>query len=207
MKGLVDTSILLKSVLNKEFGLKDSSLLSHVMIHELENYHKLPLITDEEMNILSTYKQKEDIIKNAIKAGKSLGIEEIKIGCLAAVEKINSKIQSTIDAKKLQYAFEEGKFGDKVIVEGPIAFDLAISKQSCKIKEFKGKVAGDCDILLVPSIEVGNIVSKALTYMSNSKSAGIIMGAKVPIVLTSRSDTSESKLYSIIYGALISKHI
>ena len=205
MKGLLDTSVFLKAVLNKEFGLKQDRLLSHVMIYEIENYHKLLLITDGGMNINPTYEQKEDIIKNSIQAARILGIDEIKIACLAAVEKVNSKMPATIDARKLQEASQNGKFGERVIVEGPMAFDLAVSRHSSEIKGFKGNVAGDADIILVPFIEVGNALGKSLTYMSKSKSAGIVMGAKTPIVLTSRADSSQSKLYSIIYGALISK--
>lgn len=206
MKGLLDTSILLKEVLNKEYGLKKDGLLSHVMIYELEKYHKLLLITDGGMNISPDYEQKEQIIKNAIDAAKALEANEVKVACLAAVEKINPKMQATIDANKLQEACKKGKFGENIIVEGPIAFDLAISKHSSEIKGYSGKVSGDADIILVPVIEVGNALGKALTYMSNSKSAGVIMGAKVPIVLTSRADSSQSKLYSIVYGALISKN-
>lgn len=205
MKGLLDTSVFLKAVLNKEFGLKQDRLLSHVMIYEIENYHKLLLITDAGMNIKPTYEQKEDIIKNSIQAARVLGIDEIKIACLAAVEKVNSKMPATIDARKLQEASQNGKFGEDVIVEGPMAFDLAVSKHSSEIKGFNGNVAGDADIIVVPFIEVGNALGKSLTYMSKSKSAGIVMGAKTPIVLTSRADSSQSKLYSIIYGALISK--
>ena len=205
MKGLLDTSVFLKAVLNKEFGLKQDRLLSHVMIYEIENYHKLLLITDAGMNIKPTYEQKEDIIKNSIQAARVLGIDEIKIACLAAVEKVNSKMPATIDARKLKDASQNGKFGEDVIVEGPMAFDLAVSKHSSEIKGFNGNVAGDADIIVVPFIEVGNALGKSLTYMSKSKSAGIVMGAKTPIVLTSRADSSQSKLYSIIYGALISK--
>ena len=136
---------------------------------------------------------------------KSLGIEEIKVACLAAKEKVNPKMQATIDAYKLQEACENGIFGKNVIVEGPLAFDLAISNQSSEIKGFKSKVSGDVDIIIIPTIEVGNALGKSFTYMAKSKSAGVIMGAKVPIVLASRADSSESKLYSIVYGALISK--
>ncbi|MGL5693930.1 MAG: bifunctional enoyl-CoA hydratase/phosphate acetyltransferase [Peptostreptococcaceae bacterium] len=207
MKGLLDTSILLKEVLNKEYGLKKDGLLSHVMIYELEKYHKLLLITDGGMNITPNYEQKEEIIKNAINAAKSLEIDEVKVACLAAVEKVNSKMQATIDGIRLQEACNEGKFGDNVIVEGPMAFDLAISKHSSEVKGFNGRVAGDADVILVPIIEVGNALGKSLTYMANSKSAGVVMGAKVPIVLTSRADSSQAKLYSIVYGALISKNI
>lgn len=207
MKGLLDTSILLKAVLNKEYGLKKEGLLSHVMIHEVESYHKLLLISDGGMNISPNYEQKEGIIKNAILVAKSLGIEEIKVACIAAVEKINPKMQATIDAHKLQEACENCLFGKNVIVEGPLAFDLAVSSHASEVKGLKSIVSGDVDIIITPTIEVGNALGKSLTYMTKSKSAGVIMGASVPIVLTSRADSSESKLYSIIYGALISKNI
>ncbi|MEF9991202.1 MAG: bifunctional enoyl-CoA hydratase/phosphate acetyltransferase [Romboutsia sp.] len=206
MKGLLDTSILLKSVLNKDYGLRTDSLLSHVMIYEMRSYHKLLLLTDGGMNIEPSYEQKEKILKNAIEASKPLGIENLKIACITAKEKINSKMQATLDAGLLKKACEEGKFGENVVVEGPIAFDLAVSEKACKIKGYSSPVSGDADVLLVPTIEVGNGIGKSFTYMANAKSAGIIMGAKAPIVLVSRSDSYESKLYSIAYGALISKN-
>jgi phosphate butyryltransferase len=207
MKGLLDTAVLLKEVLNKDYGLRTDSLLSHVMIYELEKYHKLLLLTDGGMNIAPDYEQKEKILKNSIQAAKSLGIKTVKVACLAAKEKVNPKMQTTVDADLLQKACEGGKFGENVIVEGPLAFDLAVSKEASEIKGFKSEISGDVDILVVPTIEVGNGIGKAFTYMTNSKSAGIIMGAKAPIVLVSRADSHESKLYSIAYGALIAKNI
>lgn len=205
MKGILDTSVLLKAVLNKEYGLRTDSLLSHVMIYEMEKYHKLLLLTDGGMNIAPDYNQKEKILKNAIQAAKSLGLDEVKVACLAAKEKVNSKMQATVDADMLSKACDEGKFGSNVIVEGPLAFDLAVSKEASEVKKFKSRVSGDVDILMVPTIEVGNGIGKSFTYMANSKSAGIIMGAKAPVVLVSRADTHESKLYSIAYGALVAK--
>ncbi|MGL6106716.1 bifunctional enoyl-CoA hydratase/phosphate acetyltransferase [Romboutsia sp.] len=205
MKGILDTSILLKAVLDKEYGLRTDSLLSHVMVYQLKNYHKLLILTDGGMNISPTYEQKEKILKNAIQAAQSLGIDTVKVACLAAKEKVNPKMEATVDADKLQKACEEGNFGENVIVEGPLAFDLAVSKQASEIKGFKSKISGDVDILLAPNIEVGNGIGKAFTYMANAKSAGIIMGAKAPIVLVSRADSHESKLYSIAYGAVIAK--
>lgn len=206
MKGLLDTSIILKEVLNKEYGLRTDSLLSHVMIYEVPNYHKLLILTDGGMNIDPDVPQKKKIIENAIKAGKSLGIDTLKVACLAAKEKVNPKMKRTVDADELKNMNQQGMFGKNIIVEGPIAFDLAISKQACRIKGYESEVGGDADILLVPNIETGNGIGKALTYMANAKSAGIIMGAKSPIVLVSRADTHESKLYSIAYGAIISKN-
>lgn len=205
MKGLLDTAVLLKSVLNKDYGLRTDSLLSHVMIYELESYHKLLLLTDGGMNIAPDYDQKEKIVKNSIQAAKSLGMETVKVACLAAKEKVNPKMQATVDADLLQKACKDGKFGKNVLVEGPLAFDLAVSKEASEIKGFKSEVSGDADILVVPTIEVGNGIGKSFTYMAKSKSAGIIMGAKAPIVLVSRADSHESKLYSIAYGALVAK--
>ena len=206
MKGLLDTSVILKAVLNKEWGLRTDSLLSHVMVYEIPSYNKLLVTTDGGMNISPDYEQKVKILKNAIKATNPLGLTNINVACLAAKEKVNPKMQATVDAKALQEAGNRGEFGDNVIVEGPLAFDLAISKEAAKIKGFESKVAGETDIMLMPTIEVGNGIGKALTYFAGAKSAGIIMGAKAPIVLVSRADSHESKLYSIAYGALIAKH-
>lgn len=129
------------------------------------------------------------------------------MACLAAKEKVNPKMQATVDGHLLQEASINGKFGRNVIVEGPLSFDIALSKEASDMKGFKSEVSGDIDILLVPNIEVGNGIGKSFTYMANAKSAGVIMGAKAPIVLVSRSDSAESKLYSIAYGALIAKDI
>lgn len=206
MKGLLDTSVILKSVLNKEWGLRTDSLLSHVMVYEIPTYDKLLVTTDGGMNIAPDYGQKVKILKNAIEATKPLGLEKIKVACLAAKEKVNPKMPATVDAKALQEAGERGEFGEGVIVEGPLAFDLAVSKEAAKIKGFESRVAGETDIMLMPTIEVGNGIGKTLTYFAGGKSAGIIMGAKAPIVLVSRADSHESKLYSIAYGALIAGH-
>lgn len=205
MKGLLDTSIILKEVLNKEYGLRTDSLLSHVMIYEVPSYHKLLILTDGGMNIDPDVSQKKKIADNAIKAAKSLGIDTVKVACLAAKEKVNPKMQATLDADELKSMCKDGMFGKGVVVEGPIAFDLAVSEEACKIKGYESEVGGDADILLVPTIETGNGIGKALTYMANAKSAGIIMGAKAPVVLVSRADTHESKLYSIAYGAIAAK--
>ena len=206
MKGLLDTSVILKAVLNKEWGLRTDSLLSHVMVYEVPSYDKLLVTTDGGMNIEPDYDQKVKILKNAIEATKPLGLKHIKVACLAAKEKVNSKMQATVDARALQEAGERGEFGKDVTVEGPLAFDLAVSKEAAKVKGFKSKVSGETDIMLMPTIEVGNGIGKALTYFAGAKSAGIIMGAKAPIVLVSRADSHESKLYSIAYGALIAGH-
>jgi phosphate butyryltransferase len=201
MKGSVDTSILLKAVLDKEFGLRTGRLLSHIMLYEMSNYHKLLFLTDGGMNIQPDLEAKKTIIKNAIIAAKALGNPEVKIACLAAKEKVSKKMQATVDGAELKQAAQEGLFGVGVTVEGPIAFDLA--KAAAEIKGYTSPVVGETDIILVPTIEVGNGIGKALTYMASAKSAGVIMGAKVPVVLTSRADSSETKLYSIALGSVI----
>lgn len=206
MKGLLDTSVILKAVLNKEWGLRTDSLLTHVMVYEADFYPKLLVTTDGGMNIAPNYEQKVKILKNAIKATEPLGLETIKVCALAAKEKVNPKMQATVDAKELEDACKNGEFGENVIVEGPLAFDLAVSKEACEVKGFKTEVGGDVDIILMPTIEVGNGIGKAFTYAAGAKSAGIIMGAKAPIVLVSRADTHESKLYSIAYGAIVAAH-
>lgn len=203
MKGYIDTSILLKAVLDKEYGLRTDSLLSHVMVYELEAYHKLLFLTDGGMNIDPSIDEKVKIAKNAIKVAKAIGIETVKVACLAAKEKVSPKMPVTVDARKLQDMCEEGLFGENVIIEGPLAFDLAVSKEAAKIKKFESKIAGDADVLLVPNIEMGNGIGKSLTYMAKAESAGIIMGAKAPIVLVSRADSYSSKLYSIALGSVI----
>ena len=206
MKGLLDTSVILKAVLNKEWGLRTDSLLSHVMVYEADFYPKLLVTTDGGMNIAPNYEPKVKILKKAIKATEPLGLETIKVCALAAKEKVNPKMQATVDAKELEDACKNGEFGENVIVEGPLAFDLAVSKEACEVKGFKTEVGGDVDIILMPTIEVGNGIGKAFTYAAGAKSAVIIMGAKAPIVLVSRADTHESKLYSIAYGAIVAAH-
>ncbi len=203
MKGLIDTSILLKAVLNRDYGLRTENQLSHVMLYDLPTYHKLLFLTDGGMNIEPTLAEKATIIRNALSAAYALGMDTVKVACLAAKEKVNDKMPATVDARALEIMCREGAFGDKAIVEGPLAFDLAVSREAADIKGFKSEIAGDVDVLLVPNIEVGNGIGKALTYLANAESAGIIMGAKVPVVLVSRADTAEVKLYSIALGSVV----
>ena len=203
MKGLIDTSVLLKAVLDKEIGLRTDSQLSHVMIYELENYHKLLFLTDGGMNITPTFEEKVKITKNAVDVAHAMGIETVKVAALAAKEKVNPKMQATVDARQLQEECEKGTFGEGVIVEGPLAFDLAISSEAAKVKKFESKIAGDTDILLVPTIEMGNGIGKSFTYIAKGRSAGVIMGAKVPVVLVSRADSYDAKFSSIALGSVI----
>lgn len=202
MKGLLDTSVILKAVLNKDYGLRTDSLLSHVMVYESPFYHKLLFLTDGGMNIAPDVSAKKSIICNAVKCAKALGVETVKVAVLAAKEKVSEKMQATVDADQLAKLSGEGEFGSDVMVEGPLALDLAVSNEAAAHKGFRGRVAGDVDILLVHEIGMGNGIGKALTYLGGAKSAGVIMGARVPIVLTSRADTAEVKLYSIALGSL-----
>lgn len=206
MKGLVDTSILLKAVLNKEWGLRTNSLISHVMVYEVNTYPKLLYLTDGGMNLYPDVEDKAKIIDNATAVARAMGNKEIRVAVLAAKEKVNPKMQATVDAAELERLGKEGRFGDDVVVEGPMALDLALSKEAVQIKKFPGKVAGEADVLLVPNIEMGNGIGKTITYLAGGKSAGIIMGAKVPVVLVSRSDDKETKLYSIALGNMIAKY-
>lgn len=205
MKGLIDTSILLKAVLNKEIGLRTDSQLSHVMVYDVPAYHKLLVTTDGGMNIAPTLEQKVVILKNGLQVADALGIESVKVACLAAKEKVNPKMPVTVDARALQELGEKGEFGKNAIVEGPLAFDLAISKEAAEVKGFTSEVAGNADMLMMPNIEVGNGIGKAFTYFGKARSAGIIMGAKAPVVLVSRADSAEDKLYSIALGSVIAQ--
>lgn len=207
MKGLVDTSILLKAVLNKEWGLRTDSLLSHVMVYEVPNYHKLIYLTDGGMNLEPSIEDKVKIIKNAAEVSRAMGNKSIKVACLAAKEKVNPKMKATVDAGELKSKYEKGEFAEDIIIEGPMALDLAISSEAAKIKGYKSEVAGDADILLVPNIEMGNGIGKSITYFAGGKSAGIVMGAKAPIVLVSRADDHMAKLYSIALGSISAKKL
>lgn len=203
MKGLIDTAILLRAVLNKEFGLRTDSQLSHVMVYDVERYHKLLYLTDGGMNIAPSFEEKVKITKNAVSVVKAMGNDNVKIAGIAAKEKVNEKMPCTVEARRLQEMSEKGDFGENVIFEGPLALDLAVSNEAAEVKSFKSNVAGDVDVLLVPTIEVGNGIGKTLTYLAGASSAGIIMGAKVPVVLVSRADSFESKLNSIALGSVI----
>lgn len=207
MKGLIDTSTLLKAVLNKEWGLRTDSLLSHVMIYEIPAYNKLIYLTDGGMNLEPSLEQKVKIIENAALVAKAMGKETIKVAALAAKESVNPKMLATVEANALKEKYINGEFSKGIIVDGPLALDLAVSKEAAEVKGYKSDVAGDADVLLVPNIEMGNGIGKSITYFAKGKSAGIIMGAKVPIVLVSRADDKEAKLYSIALGSVVANYL
>lgn len=205
MKGLLQTADIMRAVLDKENGLRTDSLISHVMVYQIPSYSKLIYLTDGGINVSPDLNQKVKILENAITVCKAMGLNRIYTAALAGAETVNPKISATVDADAL--ASMKDKWDSmNTVVEGPVALDLAISKQACEHKGYKGEGGGKADILLVPYYEVGNALGKSLTYFAGSKSAGIIMGAKTPIVLVSRADTSESKLFSIALGSIIAKN-
>ena len=202
MKGFLTTADLLRAVLDKEIGLRTNNLLSHVMIYSVPTYHKLLFLTDGGMVTYPDLQQKVQIIQNAVKAAKALGISPVNVAPLCAVEVVNTDMQATVDAAVLSKMNQRGQIRD-CIIDGPIALDIAINVQAAKHKGIISPIAGEADILLVPNIESGNLLGKSLTYFANAKSAGVIMGAKCPVVLVSRADTHESKLYSIALGCVV----
>jgi Phosphotransacetylase len=202
MKGIVSTADLLRAVLDKEIGLRANSLLSHVMVYSLKAYHKLLLLTDGGMVINPDLQQKVQIIKNAVRVAEVIGIPCAKVAPLCAVETINPDMQSTVDAAILSKMNQRGQIKG-CTVDGPLALDNAVSLEAAEHKKIISPVAGDADILLVHNIEAGNLLGKSLTYFAGAKSAGVIMGARCPIVLISRADNHESKLYSIALGSVI----
>lgn len=204
MKGVLDTSILLKAVLNKENGLNTGRLTSHVALMETAYYHKLFIVSDAAINIAPDLAGKLDIISNAVAVSKALGIEKPKVALLAAVEKVNAdKMPCTVDAAIITQMNWRGQIKD-CIIDGPLALDNAISAESVKIKKIVSEVAGDADILITPDIEAGNILYKALLDLGGAKGAAIIAGAAKPIVLTSRADSRETKMASIALAVLSS---
>lgn len=204
MKGLVDTSIILRAVLNKEFGLRTSNLLSHAAVFELEKYHKLLFVTDAAMNLAPNADEKRQITENIVSLAHSLSIKEPKVAVICAKEKVDPKMIATVDAAELVEKNKSGELSG-CIIGGPFALDNAISKEAAKHKGINDPVAGDADILLVPTIEAGNVLYKSLAFLSNSKNAGILLGASSPIVLTSRADSDEAKLNSIALAVLHAK--
>lgn len=202
MKGMVDTSIILKAVLDKEIGLRTEKILSHVAMFDTEQYDKLLFVTDAAMNIAPDLNQKKQIIENAAFVAHSVDIDNPKVAVVCAKEKVNPKMPATIDAKELEEMNARGEIKG-CIVGGPFALDNAVSKEAAMHKGIDHPVAGDADIILAPDIEGGNILYKALNFLAKSKSAGIIVGAKAPVVLTSRADSEEAKLNSIAFAVLM----
>lgn len=197
MKGNLQTATLLKAVLDKESGISGGSILSHLAVLESPSYHKLIFMSDGGMNIYPDLTQKKAILENSVKFMNKMGYKTPKVAALAAVETVNEKMSETVDAAALAKMNKDAEI-EGCLVEGPLSFDLAVSRESAEIKGIDSKVSGDVDLLLVPNIATGNIMSKALMYLGGAKMAGCILGARVPIVLVSRGASAEEKLLSIL---------
>lgn len=202
MKGILGTADLMRAVFNKECGLRTNHLTTHCMFYECDAYEKMLVLTDGGVNTFPDFDKKVEILENAAMVLQALGYETINAACICGAEQVNPKIQSTVDADELSKMDRWAKYNMNVY--GPAALDLAVSKEACHHKHFTVPGAGEADILMVPNYEVGNGIGKALTMFANARNAGIILGAKVPIVLVSRADSADSKLASIALGSVLS---
>jgi phosphotransacetylase len=202
MKGSLHTDELMSAIVSREGGLRTGRRISHVFIMDVPTYHKVLIVTDAAINIAPTLEDKVDICQNAIDLAVSLGLEKPKVAILAAVETVTSKMPATIDAAALCKMAERGQIKGGIL-DGPLAFDNAISTQAAETKGIKSPVAGDPDILLVPDLEAGNILAKQLSFLANADSAGMVLGAKVPVILTSRADSVRSRIASCGVAKLV----
>jgi len=202
MKGSLHTDELMSAIVSREGGLRTGRRISHVFLMDVPTYHKVLIVTDAAINIAPTLEDKVDICQNAIDLAMSLGLNKPKVAILAAVETINSKMPATLDAAALCKMAERGQIKNGVL-DGPLAFDNAISKQAAQIKGIRSEVAGDPDILLAPDLEAGNILAKQLSFLANADSAGLVLGARVPVILTSRADSVRSRIASCATAKLV----
>jgi phosphate acetyltransferase len=201
MKGSLHSDELLGAVIARETGLRTGRRISHVFIMDVPTYHKVLIVTDAAINIAPTLEDKVHIVQNAVDLATSLGLARPKVAILAAVETVNPKMLSTIDAAAL-CKMADRKQITGAILDGPLAFDNAISAEAAKVKGIESEVAGDPDILLVPDLEAGNMLAKQLSFLANADSAGLVLGARVPIVLTSRADSVRSRIASCAVAVL-----
>lgn len=202
MKGSLHTDLLMRAALQKEGGLRTSRRFSHVFVLEAPLYKRALFITDAAINIYPTLEEKVDIVQNAIDLAHVLGVAEPRVAILSAVETVSPKIVSTIDAAALCKMADRGQIAG-AILDGPLAFDTAVNAEAARVKNLKSPVAGEADILLVPDLESGNMLAKQLEYLGGARLAGIVLGAKVPIILTSRADSSESRVASCAIAAAL----
>lgn len=202
MKGQIQTDDFLRALLNKEYGLRSGSIMSHVFVLETLNRGKLTFVTDGAMNIAPDLAMKADILLNAVFLAHCFGIARPKVAVLTAVELVNPAMPTTLDAAALAVMAQRGQF-PSCLVDGPFALDNAISTQAAEMKGIGGEVAGDADILLCPNIEAGNMLAKSFSFLCGGRSAGVLVGAAAPVVLTSRADSAEAKLCSIATAVLM----
>jgi phosphotransacetylase len=201
MKGSLHSDELLAAVVSRE-GLRTERRVSHVFIMDVPTYHKVLIVTDAAINIAPSLSDKVDIAQNAIDLAIALGLETPKVAILAAVETVNPAMPATIDAAALCKMAERGQITGGLL-DGPLAFDNAISAEAAKIKGIRSAVAGDPDILLVPNLEAGNMLAKQLSFLANADSAGLVVGARVPVILTSRADSVRSRIASCAVAVLV----
>jgi phosphotransacetylase len=202
MKGSLHTDELLGAVVRSSSGLRTARRISHVFVLDVPAYPRPLMVTDAAINIAPTLEDKVDIAQNAIDLARTLGVEEPKVAILAAVETVNPRMPATLDAAALCKMADRGQITGGVL-DGPLAFDNAISEEAAKTKKIVSPVAGRADILLVPDLESGNMVAKQLQYLAGADSAGIVLGTRVPIVLTSRADSVRTRLASTAVMALV----
>jgi len=201
MKGSLHSDEVLGAVIARETGLRTGRRLSHVFLMDVPTYHKVLLITDAAINIAPTLEDKVDICQNAIDLARTFGVDRPKVAILAAVETVNSKMPATLDAAALCKMAERGQIKGGIL-DGPLAFDNAISRDAARMKGITSEVAGDPDILLAPDLEAGNMMAKQLSFLANADSAGLVLGARVPVILTSRADTLRSRIASCAVAVL-----
>ena len=202
MKGSLHTDELMSAIVARDGGLRTGRRISHVFIMDVPTYHKVLIVTDGAINIAPLLEDKTDICQNAIDLAVALGLEKPKVAILAAVETVTSKMPATLDAAALCKMAERGQITGGIL-DGPLAFDNAISKKAARIKGIRSDVAGDPDILLAPDLEAGNILAKQLTFLANADSAGLVLGARVPVILTSRADGVRARTASCAVAALV----
>ncbi len=205
MKGLVATSTFLKAILDKEHGIRGEGLLSHVAAFDVPAYHKLLIITDAAMNIAPDLEQKKEMLKNAVIVAKALGIEVPKCTYVCAKEVPYEKMPCTMEAAEMKKMADAGEFGN-ILFDAPLALDLAVSPVSVKIKKIESPVAGDADLLLLPDIEAANVLYKGLIFLAGGELGAVIMGARNPVILTSRADSAESKLCSLVLSGIVAAY-
>ena len=202
MKGLLDTATFLRSVLNKDIGLRTGRLMSHVAVFEIDGIDRLILLTDAAFNTYPDLKAKVDILNNSVAVAKAIGITEPKVAAICAVEVVNPDMPATTDAAMLSKMNDRGQIKG-CVVDGPLAIDNAISLEAAEHKNISGPVAGRADIMLLPNIESANVMYKTLTYTAKTKNGGILVGTSAPVILTSRADSFETKVNSIALAALV----
>ncbi|SYZ71847.1 Phosphate butyryltransferase [Candidatus Zixiibacteriota bacterium] len=205
MKGFVSTSALLKTVLAKEYGLRTKNTLSHIAVLDIPGYHKLIGLTDGGMVVKPDLEQKLQLLENAVQVARSLGIRPVKVALSGAVDEIHDDLPQTLECREFIARAKQLQLPD-VIIEGPLTFDAATSAEIASIKGIKSQVAGESDIYLMNTIEECNVVAKALINFADTVFAGVIVGAKVPVSLVSRTDTAKNKKASVSLACLIAEH-